>query len=264
MPHAKFDVDVIRSRFAAIDPKRRPAAIALYQQLVLSSCELLRDGHLPRTVVLAGAHEIGVSRGRYGTSEVSKLVHSLVSIGLAEELKDGSLQLTEWSNHHSSRSAVEHQRELAAERKRRSRGQLGLPGVTGLSQRDDLDESRRDTAVTRARVRARVSATDVDQDLPAGPTPTEDPPRAPHASTNGLPYEKELQVAKLLDAVGTDTDTGTRHVLAAHARKLPLAALVRVTESVQTQNPDDRGAYANSALKSELEHIDDPEPRITR
>ncbi|MFL5911433.1 MAG: hypothetical protein ACJ768_12765 [Gaiellaceae bacterium] len=126
MPHAKIDVVFIREHFAAVPEKTRPAALALYLELVVTSAELLLDGHLPLQVVLAGAHEIGISRGRYGRAEVSKISTSLTEAGLVEVHNDDTWQLTHWAEHHNAREYVEGRRKQDADRKAKARGQLSI------------------------------------------------------------------------------------------------------------------------------------------
>lgn len=136
MPHARIDVAFVREHFAAVPEKTRPAALALYLELVITSAELLLDGVLPLQVVLAGAHEIGISRGRYARSEVHKIGTSLAESGLVELHENDNWTLIYWAEHHSARDYVEGRRKADADRKARARGQLTLGDDTALSTDD--------------------------------------------------------------------------------------------------------------------------------
>lgn len=195
MPYAKIDVAFIRDHFAAVPEKDRAAAIALYTQLLLTSAELLLDGYLPAGVLEAGGAQVGISRGRYARREIASAATSLRNAGLLEEAKAGGSQLTLWHQHHSSRSEVEAARTRAAERKRKSRGQLTLDVQAPKSHRDNPDESHRDTAVTRARDARRQSDTDakdltkaVDLEDPGDPFDDE-----PDVGTNGTAHGQTLK-----------------------------------------------------------------------
>lgn len=63
--------------------------------------------------------------------------------------------------------------------------------------------------------------------------------------------ENEFAVAKLMRAIGSHADTGTRLVVAKLAVGLPPAALAKVTESVEQNHPRNRAAYAVRALQAE-------------
>lgn len=130
MPYAKIDVGFIRQHLAAAPEKHRAAAIALYVELVLTSAELLLDGVLPSAVVLAGAHEIGISRGRYGRAEVHKIGTSLAEVGLVELQQNDTWRLIYWADHHHSREYVDGRRKSDADRKKEKRGQLTIGGDT--------------------------------------------------------------------------------------------------------------------------------------
>jgi hypothetical protein len=87
-----------------VPEKSAPRAIALYLELVLTSAEMLLDGLVPQHVALVCAHKIGISRSRYGRSEVSKLVHSLASAELAEVLQNGDAPTPLLGRPHNSRA----------------------------------------------------------------------------------------------------------------------------------------------------------------
>lgn len=158
MPYARLDVSFLRDHFAELEPRARPAAIALYVQLVSTSAELLLDGRLPSTLVAAGGADSGISRGRYARRELASACTSLVQIGLAEHARDGGLTLLRWQDHHSSRTDVEQARARATERKRKQRGQPDEPATAPMSQRDVTAQSQRDESVTLARARANTTA----------------------------------------------------------------------------------------------------------
>lgn len=195
MPYAKIDVSFMRDHFAAVPEKDRAAAIALYMQLVVMSAEMLLDGLLPRGVLEAGGAQVGISRGRYARREIASAATSLREIGLLEDAAAGGSQLTLWHEHHSSRNEVESARTRAAERKRKSRGQLTIDVIPNKSQRDDRDASQRDNGVTRARVARRRSDTDT-EDLTKAvdltePAPSDDEPDI--GFSNGTALDRKLE-----------------------------------------------------------------------
>lgn len=75
----------------------------------------------------------------------------------------------------------------------------------------------------------------------------------PH--TNGLPLDKELITAAILTLIGTDGDDNTPDVVRALSKRLPPAALAKVRESLETQKPRNRAAYAVGALQSEFAEL---------
>jgi hypothetical protein len=72
---------------------------------------------------------------------------------------------------------------------------------------------------------------------------------------NGLPVEKEQKTIEILAAIGKDGDEQTPTVVRALAKRLPLSSLVKVNESLRTQKPKNRAAYAVGALQSEFAEI---------
>lgn len=208
MPYASFSVELrLDPRIQSIPEKHRATCVALYSWAVLYSAELLTDGHVPTVVMIGLAHEIGISRGRYERSEVRKHVTSLVSAGLLEETKTG-VQIIDWTEFHSSRSDVEKKRAQAAERKRRSRGQLQMlmpsqRDVPELSQRDEGRDSR-----ARAPARApSPSPTDVNPSAVNGASYAE--PVSEFATLIG-PIEAELEQAQRARHQAADS-TGSTH-----------------------------------------------------
>lgn len=105
---------------------------------------------------------------------------------------------------------------------------------------------------TRARAQARPPASRL-------PSPKPEPSSLSAVRSelppNGLPIDKELFVARLLNDIGPDQDIDTSDVVRALAARLPFGSLVKVHESLLTNHPDDRAAYAVGALKSELEEL---------
>jgi hypothetical protein len=88
--------------------------------------------------------------------------------------------------------------------------------------------------------------------LTTGGSSTEDrrpEPDLPNA--NGLPFETEMQLLKIVEYVGDHADDRTTAVLRKHATHLPPAALAKVLESAQTAKPRQRAAYIVAALKAE-------------
>lgn len=75
------------------------------------------------------------------------------------------------------------------------------------------------------------------------------------AGLSSLPSEKQLQVDKILAAIGSDADEGTAFILAALARRLPEASLVKVSESVRNPKVRNRAGYAVAALQSEFAEL---------
>lgn len=253
MPFAKYDVD-LPAAFAAVPPRDRAAAIAFYWRAVQHSASMLADGHLSRVVLDSLFDEVGVAPGLKRGRPRDRIVRELTKLGLLTGGSRGPFRLAKWDEHHSSRVEVEDARKRAAERKRRSRGQLPFPDVTGMSQRDNLVTSQRDNDVTAVRVRARAqeAEAETEREGPKAEGPRGDTARAP----NGLPFEKELELTRLLAWIGEHADPGTRQVIRDRAYKLPLAGLVRVRESAADKHPRNRAGYVVAALDSELEHHD--------
>lgn len=263
MPHARIPVEFIREHFTAIPDKDRPKAIALYLGLVLTSSELLLDGDLPEEVVLAIAHKIGISRGRYQRREVRKLGTSMASNGLLEMLPDGTYRLTDWQVFHSGSAAVNDARKQDAERKRRSRQQPAIPGVFDNARRDRPENVQPGHGPdTRAHVRRRQrqeelvrgegllrAETAVDQERA---TPTRPP----------LPESKQRLVLDLLNTIGDDAQAEengnppTIAVLNSLAADLPEGSLAKVLESAiraRDRRPKIRNlaGYVVNALQDE-------------
>lgn len=166
MAYAKIDVAFLRDHFSQVEEKKRPAAVALYLELVLASAEMLLDGNVPRRVVEAGAHEIGISRGRYSRREIASAATSLVGCGVVDIATDSMWRLIYWHDHHSSRAEVDDARKAAAERKRKSRGQMTLSDErggqpSGVTQEVTEGQDRDSRAHARRR-----SAANTKKDLP--------------------------------------------------------------------------------------------------
>jgi hypothetical protein len=188
MPYARIDVAFLRDHFETVPEKERARAIAVYLELVLTSAELLLDGQVPQHVALLCAHKIGISRSRYGRSEVSKLMHSLASAELLDVLEDGTLALRYWPDHHSSRASVDDRRKQDVERKRAKRPQQTIPGL-GTSFRNGKPaesdaESDADLARGRARTRSE-SKTETGPRAVAVDAARDDEPDLDAPSTNG-------------------------------------------------------------------------------
>jgi hypothetical protein len=73
---------------------------------------------------------------------------------------------------------------------------------------------------------------------------------------DGLPIniDHELLVSRLMQRIGDDADTGTKHVVNSYAAQLPPASVAKVVESLELQGGKvrDRAEYAVAALRSEL------------
>lgn len=206
MPYAKFDTGILRGQLAEIPIKDRPTAIALYQGLVLVSAELLLDGEISGAVLAAVAAEIGVHQPAKRASVAHRIAGQMCSVGALERRANGGYRIVKWHEHHSSRSEVAEARIAAAERKRRSRAQQTLPGVTEKSRSDTGVPSRGDIdRDSRAHVRTRAAtASDVEPSvLPSvaqdagrtdghqldDPEPWIDPDPEPVPSPNGSAVE---------------------------------------------------------------------------
>lgn len=72
---------------------------------------------------------------------------------------------------------------------------------------------------------------------------------------NGLPFDKRLEVERLMKRIGDSADDGTAHVLAVYARGLSLGAIARVSESVARAGVRNRAGYAVRGMRSELEAL---------
>lgn len=165
MPYARIDVAFLRDHFETVPEKDRARAIAVYLELVLTSAELLLDGQVPQHVALLCAHKIGISRSRYGRSEVSKLMHSLASAELLDVREDQTLALRYWADHHNSRASVDDRRKQDVERKRAKRTQQTIPGL-GMNVRNGNDtESAAESAADLARGRDRTRSESKTEDL---------------------------------------------------------------------------------------------------
>ena len=133
-------------------------------------------------------------------------------------------------------------------------GQQALPEPLAEPLAEGVGEGVAEGDNARARGRAGAPPP-----LPQPPSPSPAVARNVSAETpreaddNGLPFEKELSISRLLTAIGPDADDQTPSVVRSFAGQLSLAALQKVTESLDLKRPDNRAAYAVAALKSELE-----------
>lgn len=81
--------------------------------------------------------------------------------------------------------------------------------------------------------------------------------RGRQSGTDDLPEsinpENLLLVTRLMHRIGDHADDGTHHVVTSYAAQLPPAALAKVIESIEITHPQNRAAYAVSALRCEIE-----------
>lgn len=170
MPFARFDTAVLRELFAEIPARDRPTAIALYKGMVLASAEILLDGEISPTVFAAVADEVGVHQPAKRASVAHRIAGQMCSVGALERRSTGGYRIVKWHDHHSSRKEVAEARTAAAERKRRSRAQRALPGVTQKSRSDTAVPSHRDSERdSRAHVRTR-STSDTETEVSVSPS----------------------------------------------------------------------------------------------
>lgn len=258
MAYAKIDVGFIRDHFSEIPDKTRPAAIALYLELVLASAEMLLDGRLPRGVVEVGAHRSGVLRGRYARREIASVASSLADSALVEIATDGMWTILHWNEHHSSRAEVEEARSKAAKRKHRQRHGVTDDALGDTDQGMSRRDFGRDTAVTS---RARGTAANTKKDLPlhepeldhpAAGEPDEEPdletPGDPAAAAES-PTESDIRAA----CTRFDADL---NIVEPYARQLPSAVFAAVVTKhaakVRRGSADDVPALFVDLLKREL------------
>lgn len=249
MPYAKLDVEFVRRHFAALEPKERIAAIALYTRLVLASAELLLDGVLPVSVVEAGAHEIGLSRGRYRRREMHDLCISLASCGLVEMLPDGTWHLPMWKDHHASREYVDNRRKLDAERKAQAREQTTLSLNGRMSAADARADSAADILRTHARdARTRAEAEELPLTSKRGPRAEEQRPAA--ADQDDEWPNREDPVFRLL-ATCRQVDANTERTLRSFVGRVPEAAFDYVRDELERKRGEVEhdARYAVQVLK---------------
>lgn len=132
MPYARIDVAFLRDHFETVPEKERARAIALYLELALTSAEMLLDGEVPEHVVLICAHRIGVSRSRYGRSDVAKLVALLEEAGLVIAPKTSTSRVANCDESSTSRRSSEHREVL------KSQHSGGSPEPSEMSQSQHL------------------------------------------------------------------------------------------------------------------------------
>jgi len=136
VPWARYEVDFVAEHFGDVAPADRPAAIALYIGLVDVSTKMLLDGRITSPTLHAVGDECGVFLGAKKGRERGKIARILIESGLLERGENGTYVLPRWREHHRSRHDVTEERKAAAERKRRSRGQMSLSMSRAESQRD--------------------------------------------------------------------------------------------------------------------------------
>jgi hypothetical protein len=281
MPFAKLPVELrLDPRWQEIPERHRSDAKAVYVDAVMYSAEMLTDGVVSRAVLVTFGESNGVR-------SVQKVVQEIARIGLLQELRRGVFLIKEWHVYHSSREEVERQRMAAAERKRRSRGQLSLDMSHPMSHRDDTVLSHSDEAVTRARARAggqpqQQRQTDL-QAVDEGANGATREPDQPAAADTQVEATAPSRIAAVIQTM-PGHDTGTLSQIEPLAIQLPAATFEEIATTVQQRrnvtNPigllktllerelrtRQRTAIANAAQRtaSDLVNTDSPVERMKR
>ena len=183
MPYIRVDLDVRTDpRWADAPSAVRAQAKALYLDAVSYSGELLTDGHVPTSVMVGLAAELGIKRparviefllgsGQENAEFSSETRGERARNPSGFSPKTGHLTRTktgyflrEWERFHDSRSTVQKRRSDAAERKRASRAQGQLPMSHGMSHRDVTAKSQRDIE-RDSRAHERTREVEVEEDL---------------------------------------------------------------------------------------------------
>lgn len=124
---------------------------------------------------------------------------------------------------------------------------LQQAGFIELSSRPSLDSVYTESRPTRARVEREEEEIESKGRSRSKTTPPARP------EMNGLPVEKQHHVLALIETIGTDADEGTLTVVRSYASRLPISALVKAKESLETKKPPprNRAKYAVGVLNSE-------------
>lgn len=161
---------------------------------------------------------------------VRRHVEELVDAGLWLASDGGGFAVRNYLKFNPDADTVKAEREQARERMRKLRAKRA-------KERSGERDGERSPAVPNQAV----------PDLEV-----QDQPGRQFAADECLPIANELMVARLMQRIGSHADMGTKHVIVSYARRASEASLAKVVESLETQHPRDRAAYAVGALKSEL------------
>lgn len=249
MAYAKFDVELrLDERWERIADKHRAACKGVYMDAILYSAEMLADGRVSRAVLLTLCENSGLKRGGF-------VLTNLLESGFLQKTKPGVFVLTDWHLFHSSRAEVERQRLAAAERKRRSRGQMSLDTSHLLSQRDDTVTSHRDEGVTRAHARAGEQPQPQRQPQPAAGTKDleesePDQPAAAEPSQTEAPRPSRIEEVVHEFAPGDSDSINHIEPLAAQLPSDVFEAIVEKTKSrKQLRN---KAGFLVDSMRNEL------------
>jgi hypothetical protein len=121
-----------------------------------------------------------------------------------------------------------------------------------------LAETEQD-ASPRARPRARGEA-EAEAEKEKGRAVRSETTTRANGATNGQPVKQDREdqnrlATELLSLVDRDADERTPTQIRAFTTRLPASAFAKVIESVRTQNPRNRAAYAVGALQSEFAEL---------
>lgn len=165
--------------------------------------------------------------------QARKQITELVDAGLWVPDADGGFRIKNYLEFNPDAETVKAERKAARERMRKLRAKRARGDSPERSPERDGERS---PAVP-------------DQAFPDLEV-QEEPGR--QFADESLPFSNELLVARLMQRIGDQADQGTRQVVVSYARRLPQASLAKVIESIETQSPRDRAAYAVGALRDEL------------
>lgn len=167
--------------------------------------------------------------------QARKQIAELVDAGLWVPADGGGFRIKNYLEFNPDAETVKAERKAARERMRKLRAKRARGDGASVERSPERDGERSPAVPDQAFPDLEVQ---------------EEPGR--QFADEGLPFSNQLLVARLMQRIGDQADHGTRQVVVSYARRLPQASLAKVIESIETQSPRDRAAYAVGALRDEL------------
>ena len=180
-----------------------------------------------------------------------------IELGLLDVDEEGFVTVHDWSDFNKPDPTNAERQARWRERQRNAKRNAGRNALTVT---DTVTRNAPSLARAQPRAGDTVPSTLLRAEEEVLSADRSEGPRA------GLPIEKELAVAKLLEAIGKDADDQTPEIVRHFALGLSEASLARVTESVRGSGREvrNRAGYAVNALKSEANGVgpdfEEPEP----
>lgn len=171
---------------------------------------------------------------------VKRAVGELVEVGLWEET-EGGYRIRNYLEFNPDAATVKAEKSRARDRMRKLREKRA-----GLKNKECDDERSGEQAEERAE-----HVTVQPRSVPNQAFEVQEEPGRQFVGRS-LPFENEILCAKLLQRIGGHADDGTATVVRSYAAQLPPAALTKVIESLEQNNPSNRARYAVGALKNEI------------